>query len=247
MEVFGRDVYAEPLPERGATEIVHAAQIFNRMNQRIRAFVEERLQIIAAISHDLRTPLTQLRLMVEFTRQEDDRTRMISILDEMEKMFATTLAFARDSVSTESKQLLNLSGLLAVICSDMTDAGGLAHFEEADKLPYFCQPIAMKRAMTNLIDNSIKYGGSTNVSVTNTCEVLDIQIYDPGLGIPEAEWRNVLQPFHRLEPSRNRHTGGVGMGLAIANSVIHDHGGKIQFIQPATGGFIVKVILPVHK
>lgn len=244
-EVFGRDVYAAPLPEQGATEIVHAARIFNRMNRRIREFVEEQLQIIAAISHDLRTPLTQLRLMAEFTRTEEERTRMLSILDEMEKMFSATLSFARDSVSNEPKQRLNLSSLLAAICSDMADAGAAVQFAEHDKLPYFCRPIALKRALINLIDNAIQYGGRADVSITTTPDSIEIQIHDPGSGIPEEEWEHVMLPFRRLEPSRNRHTGGVGMGLAIANSVIHDHGGEIRFIHPSAGGFVVKVILPL--
>ncbi|MBF0459835.1 MAG: ATP-binding protein [Magnetococcales bacterium] len=246
-EVFGQDVYAKPLPEEGATEIVHAARIFNRMNQRIRAFVEEQLQMIAAISHDLRTPLTQLRLMAEFSTSAEERMRMIAILDEMEKMFTATLSFARDSAATEPKQSLNLSGLLAAICSDMVDAGALVQFDEGDKLPYFCRPMAMKRAMVNLIDNAIQYGGRADVRITSTPDRVDIQIQDPGAGIPEAEWDNVMRPFRRLEPSRNRHTGGVGMGLAIAHSVIHDHGGEIRFVLPAAGGFLVKVVLPLHK
>ncbi|MBF0212758.1 MAG: hypothetical protein HQM00_04230 [Magnetococcales bacterium] len=243
-EVFGRDVYAAPLPEQGATEIIHAARIFNRMNRRIREFVEERLQIIAAISHDLRTPLTQLRLMAEFTRTDEERSRMLSILDEMEKMFSATLSFARDSVSGEPKQRLNLSSLLAAICNDLADAGAAVQFEEQDKLPYFCRPAALKRALINLIDNAIQYGGRADVHLLTTPDAIEIRIFDPGSGIPESEWEHVLLPFRRLEPSRNRHTGGVGMGLAIANSVIRDHGGVIRFVHPAAGGFTVSVILP---
>ena len=243
--IFGEDIYAPPLPEQGATEIVHAAQIFNRMNRRIKAFVEEQLQVIAAISHDLRTPLTQLRLMTEFSKTEEDRRRMISTLDEMEKMFAATLSFARDSVSNEPKQRLNLSGLLFAICSDMADAGMAVQCEEHEKLPYTCRPTAIKRALINLIDNAIQYGGRADVGIIRTQTSITISIFDPGLGIPTAEWENVMKPFRRLEPSRNLHTGGVGMGLAISHSVIRDHGGKIQFIHPPTGGFIVTVVLPL--
>ncbi|MEO5334087.1 MAG: ATP-binding protein [Magnetococcus sp. YQC-5] len=246
-EVFGQDVYADPLPEQGATEIVHAARVFNRMNRRIRKFVEEQLQLIAAISHDLRTPLTQLRLMAEFTRTAEDRTRMMSILDEMEKMFSATLFFARDSVAGEPKQWLNLSGLLAAICSDKADTGAQVHFEESDKRPYFCRPVAMKRALINLIDNAIQYGGRADVSITTTSDQFDIQIRDTGLGIPETEWENIIKPFRRLEYAPDRHTGGVGMGLAIAHSVIHDHGGEIRFHLPSEGGFVVQVILPQQK
>lgn len=245
-ERFGQDLYAAPLPEQGATEIVDAARIFNQMHQRIRAIVEEQLQMVAAISHDLRTPITQLRLMAEFTKTEEDRARMLSILDEMEKMFTATLSFTRDTLSSEPKQRLNLSSLLTAICNDMIDAGAMVQCEEMEKQLYFCRPVAIKRALINLIENALQYGGRAEVSMITRPDGLNIQIYDPGPGIPEGEWQNVMQPFHRLEPSRNPHTGGVGMGLAIAHAVIHDHGGTIQFAHVPTGGFVVHVILPLH-
>ena len=246
-EPFGQDLYAEPLPEQGATEIVRAVQIFNRMNRRIRGFVDEQLQIISAISQDSRTPLTQLRLMAESTKTAEERRHMLNILDEMEKMSAATLSFARNSVSIEPKHRLNLSGLLVAICRDMADAGALIHSDEMATLPYFCQPVAMKRALINLIDNAVQYGGCAEVDLTTTHNAIIIQIWDPGVGIPEPEWKNVTQPFYRLEPARHRHPSGVGMGLAIAHSVLHDHEGKIQFNRPAAGGFIVQVRLPSQQ
>ncbi|MBF0613988.1 MAG: hypothetical protein HQL92_02405 [Magnetococcales bacterium] len=246
-ERFGQDVYAAPLPEQGVTEFIHAARIFNRMNRRIREFVEERLQIIAAISHDLRTPLTQLRLLAEFIPTGEEKRRMLAILDEMEKMTGATLSFAHDSVSTEPKQWLNLSSLLAAICNDLADAGAAVFCEEAEKRPYFCRPVAMKRALVNLIGNAVQYGGRADVTLTITTETVVIRIHDPGPGIPGEEWENVMKPFRRLEPSRNRHTGGAGMGLAIAHSVIRDHGGEIRFSHPATGGFTVAVVLPMSR
>ncbi|MBF0583114.1 MAG: hypothetical protein HQL80_02625 [Magnetococcales bacterium] len=243
-ELFGQDLYAAPLPETGATEIRHAAQIFNRMNRQIRGFVENQLQVIAAISHDLRTPITQLRLLAEFTKTPEDRGRMLSVLDEMEKMFVATLSFTRDTLANEPKERLNLSSLLAAICNDLAETGAMVQCDEMEKQPYFCRPVAIKRALINLIENAVQYGGRAEVRLTSRPDRLQIEIVDPGAGIPVTEWDNVMRPFHRLEASRNRHTGGVGMGLAIASTVIHDHGGTLQFAHRPTGGFVVRVILP---
>lgn len=244
-DTLGQDVYADLLPEQGAVETVTVARAFNRMNRKIREFVEERLRMIAAISHDLRTPLTKLKLMAEFVGDETMRSRMVATLDEMESMLSATLSFARDASTVEPKQRVNLSGLLSAICEDMVDAGQPATFEESDKQPCHCRPLAMKRALTNLIHNAVKYGGSAQVSLLREDEQLVVVIRDPGSGIPESEWGNVFKPFFRLEPSRSPDTGGVGLGLAIAASVIRDHDGLIHFAHLPKGGFVVRVELPV--
>ncbi|MBF0611397.1 MAG: HAMP domain-containing protein [Magnetococcales bacterium] len=242
---FGHDVYAAPLPEEGAREIVTVARAFNRMNRRIRDFVEERLRMVAAISHDLRTPLTKLKLMTEFVGDESTRQRMSTTLDEMESMLTATLTFARETVQQESKQRVNLSSLLSSICEDMADMGLTVTCQEADKLPCHCRPLAMKRAFTNLIHNAVKYGGAAHVSLQPQGSRCLVTIHDPGQGIPPHEWENVFKPFLRLEPSRSPDTGGVGLGLSIAASVIRDHEGKIHFSHPAEGGFEVRVELPL--
>ncbi|MBF0440153.1 MAG: HAMP domain-containing protein [Magnetococcales bacterium] len=247
-DAFGLDVYAAPLPETGADEIVTMARAFNRMNRRIREFVEERLRMIAAISHDLRTPLTQMKLMAEFVDNESTRERMIFILDEMEAMLASTLALAQDATFVEPKQRVNLSGLLSSICADLNDTGLLTTFDENQKKePYLCRPLAMKRALTNLIHNAVKFGGCAHVSLLRMdSSWLVIVILDQGAGIPESEWENVFKPFLRLEPSRSTETGGVGLGLSIAASVIRDHGGMIRFSHPPDGGFAARVELPAE-
>lgn len=241
---FGRDVYTAPLPEQGATEIIAVARAFNRMNQRIRDFVEDRLRMIAAISHDLRTPLTKLKLMAEFVGDDDLRGRLVATMDEMEAMLTATLTFARDTVTVEPKQKVNLSSLLSSICQDLSDAGMTATFEEMDKQPCHCRPLAMKRALNNLIHNAVKYGGSAQVSLVRAGEKYLVTIRDPGPGIPESAWEDVFKPFFRLDPSRNTDTGGVGLGLSIAVSVIRDHNGAIRFSHPPAGGFITQVELP---
>ncbi|MEO5378988.1 MAG: ATP-binding protein [Magnetococcus sp. DMHC-6] len=253
-ERFGQDLYAPPLPEEGATEIVQAAQVFNRMNRRIRGFVEERLQMIAAISHDLRTPLTKLRLLIEFIRDEEGRQRMLAILTEMEGYLFATLSFARDAVEIEPKQSMNISGLLTSICTDLVDTGHPVFCDEIPKYPYFCRPLAMKRALTNLIENALKHsqpqvGGVENVLVSMTVgqDYIFMDIQDPGPGIPESEWQNVLKPFYRLTHLENSCASGAGLGLAITASVVHDHGGEIRFSHLPEGRFMTRVALPLDR
>ncbi|HIJ86035.1 MAG TPA: HAMP domain-containing protein, partial [Magnetococcales bacterium] len=241
----GRDVYSAPLREKGPTEVIAVARAFNRMNRRIREFVEDRLYIIAAISHDLRTPLTKLKLMAEFVGDENTRERMVVTLDEMESMLATTLNFARDAITVESKQQVNLSGLLGAICADMNDAGQPVDFEDTDKMPCLCRPLTLKRTLTNLIHNAVTYGGCAHVSLKREKDRFIITIRDSGPGIPENEWDNVFKPFLRLDPSRSTDTGGVGLGLSIAASAIRDHNGTIRFAYPPDGGFATQVELPV--
>ncbi|MBF0137277.1 MAG: ATP-binding protein [Magnetococcus sp. DMHC-1] len=241
---FGQDVHAAPLPEQGATEIVSVTRAFNRMQQKIHEFVTERLRMIAAISHDLRTPLTKLKLMAEFVGDAHTRSRMVATLNEMESMLAATLSFARDAVAVEPKQKINLGSLLVTITEDMADIGLAATCATTEKQPCLCRPLAMKRAFTNLIHNAVKYGGSAHISLTAGTDRLVIDIHDPGPGIPPDAWDHVCKPFVRLEPSRSPQTGGVGLGLAIASSVIRDHGGSIRFEHPPAGGFITRVELP---
>ncbi|MBF0308507.1 MAG: HAMP domain-containing protein [Magnetococcales bacterium] len=241
---MGRDIHTPPLEEKGAREVVSVARAFNRMNRNIRDFVAERLRLLAAISHDLRTPLTKLKLMAEFVGDETLRGRMVATLDEMEVMLSATLSMARDAARAEAKQKVNLSGLLQAICEDLQDAGHTVSWRETEKRPCHCRPLAMKRALTNLIHNAVIYGGSARVCLERRGEQLLIDIRDPGAGIPESEWENVFKPFLRLEPSRSPDTGGVGLGLSIAASILKDHDGTIQFAHPPEGGFLTRVVLP---
>ncbi|MBF0627297.1 MAG: HAMP domain-containing protein [Magnetococcales bacterium] len=245
---FGQDLHAPPLPEEGAMELITVARAFNRMNRRIREFVEERLRMIAAISHDLRTPLTRLKLMAEFVGDEATRGRMVATLDEMEAMLAVTLTMAREANSPEPKQQVNLSGLLSSICADLTDAGLFATCDESARHLFSCRPLAMKRALTNLIHNAVKFGGAAQVSLQREAERLLITIRDSGPGIPEREWENVFKPFLRLESMGGAEAdgvglGGVGLGLSIASSVIREHDGVIRFFYPPEGGFATRVEL----
>ncbi|MEO5348362.1 MAG: ATP-binding protein [Magnetococcus sp. YQC-3] len=242
-ETFGRDIYAAPLPEEGAVETRKVARAFNAMKCSIREFVEERTRMIAAISHDLRTPLTQLRLRLEFFHPGEDREKMVASVDEMDAMLSATLDFSKNAAEeVEARRRVNLTGLLATICDDLQDQGMAITRNEWDRLPYDCRPLAMKRALTNLIVNAARHGERARVDLHagDGCVVVDV--YDPGEGIPESEWENVFKPFYRLDAARSR--PGAGLGLSVARSVIRDHGGQIVFHRPEEGGFIVRVVLP---
>ncbi|MBF0296574.1 MAG: HAMP domain-containing protein [Magnetococcales bacterium] len=242
-ETFGRDLYAAPLPEEGTLETRKVARAFNAMNASIREFVEQRTRMIAAISHDLRTPLTQLRLRLEFIQPQEDRSRMAAIMDEMDAMLTATLAFSRDAAAdTEARRRVNLAGLLATICDDLQDLGMEVSRQDWARLPYECRPSAMKRALTNILLNAVRHGGAAWVDLEAGNGQVLIEIRDPGDGIPAEEWENVFKPFYRLDAAATRQ--GAGLGLSVARSVIRDHGGEIAFQRPQDGGFVVRVMLP---
>lgn len=242
-ETFGRDIYATPLPEEGAVETRKMARAFNTMNRSIREFIEERTRMIAAISHDLRTPLTQLRLRLEFIHPEEERDKMVATVDEMDAMLSATLDFSKDTAEeVEARRRVNLTGLLATICDDLQDQGMDVTRNEWERLPYDCRPLAMKRALTNLIINAVRHGSAARVDLETTDGRVVIVVCDMGEGIPEKEWKNVFKPFYRLDAARSR--PGSGLGLSVAHGVIHDHGGDIAFHRPAEGGFVVRVTLP---
>ncbi|MEO5341593.1 MAG: ATP-binding protein [Magnetococcus sp. MYC-9] len=242
-EGFGRDIYAAPLPEEGAVESRKVARAFNTMHRSIREFVEERTRMIAAISHDLRTPLTQLRLRLEFIQPEEERNGMVAIVDEMEAMLSATLAFAKDAADdVEARRWVNLSGLLATICDDLQDQGLDITRNAWDRLPCNLRPMAMKRALSNLVINAVRHGGAARVDLQAAQGWVVIQIGDPGEGIPDHEQENVFKPFYRLDAARSR--PGAGLGLSVARAVLRDHGGDVAFHRPAEGGFVARVVLP---
>ncbi|MEI6557611.1 MAG: ATP-binding protein [Rhodospirillaceae bacterium] len=246
-ERFGRDVGAPPLPETGPDEVRMVARAFNAMQRQLRSFVEDRTRMLAAISHDLRTPITLLRLRTEFIADPEEQARMRATLDEMEAMIAATLSFAREDAAREARQTVDLVGLLSSICYDMADAGLPVSFEPepAGRRPFECRRSALKRALTNLIDNAVTYGHAARIALTAGGASLIVTIDDDGPGIPEAEQEAVFSPFYRLEPSRNSATGGVGLGLSVVRTVIQAHGGTIGFTNRPEGGLTATVTLPL--
>ena len=242
---LGRDVAAEPLVEAGTIEMQRAARAFNRMQERLRRLVESRTQMLAALSHDLRTPLTLLRLRAEEVADADERDKMLGTIGEMDEMIGATLAFARDEVRAEPRRRVDVAALLASVVDDMADAGLPVTMVPAAPLIQDCQPAALKRALANLLDNAVKYGKRARAAIAAAGNAVEIAIDDDGPGIPDAELPRVFQPFYRVEDSRNRNTGGTGLGLAIAQSIVQAHGGELTLANRAGGGLRACIKLPV--
>jgi signal transduction histidine kinase len=250
-ERLGRDVVnAPPLPEDGPSEIATAAAAFNTMAARIRRFVEDRTFLITAIGHDLRTPITRLKLRAEYMEDDEQRTKMLADLDEMEAMVAATLAFGRDITTTEPVIRIDLAILLRTILDEAADGdpehGDALCFTGPDHLTVNARPLSLKRALTNLIGNALKYGDAARISLRRPGrDQVQIDIEDSGPGIPAELMDSVFEPFRRLETSRNRETGGSGLGLSIARNIIRAHGGDILLQNLAAGGLRATVTLPV--
>jgi signal transduction histidine kinase len=249
-ERLGRDVANAPdLPETGPSEIVTAAIAFNTMASRIRRFVEDRTFLITAIGHDLRTPITRLKLRAEYMEDEEQRTKMLADLDEMEAMVAATLAFGRDVATSEAVARIDLVSLLRTILDEAADgapdqADALA-YEGPDHLPVLARPLSLKRAVMNLVANALKYGDAARIKLQCNAQTVQIDIDDNGPGIPTEDAETVFEPFRRLETSRNRETGGSGLGLSIARNIMRAHGGDILLRNLPGGGLRASLTLPV--
>jgi signal transduction histidine kinase len=241
---LGRDVAAPPLAEGGPREVRHAVAAFNEMQGRIRRFVEDRTRLLAAISHDLRSPITRLRLRTELLAEGEPRQRMLADLDEMEAMVASTLDFARVEAADEPNQSIDLAATLQTICDNASDMGLPSAYAWEGRLVCACRPVALKRALANLVENGARYGGQADVSTLCRNGAIVVIIEDAGPGIAAAEMEKVFAPFYRLEGSRNRRTGGVGLGMTVARTIIRAHGGDISLENRPEGGLRVIVILP---
>jgi len=242
---LGRDVAAEPLTETGTVEMQRAARAFNRMQERLRRLIESRTQMLAALSHDLRTPLTLLRLRTEEIADAGERDKMLATIGEMDEMIGSTLAFARDEVHAEPRRKVDIAALLESVVDDMADAGMPVTMTPAMPLIHDCQPGALKRALTNLLDNAVKYGRRAKAAIATVGTTIEITIDDDGPGIPEAELAKVFQPFYRVENSRSRDTGGTGLGLAIAQAIVQAQGGELTLANRPGGGLRAAIKLPL--
>jgi len=242
---LGHDVTAAPLIEAGTIEMQNAARAFNRMQERLRRLIENRTLILAALSHDLRTPLTLLRLRAEELADANERDKMLATIGEMDEMIGSSLAFARDEVRAEPRRRVDIAALLASVVNDMADAGLPVTMQPRTPLIGDCQPGALKRAITNLLDNAVKYGKRAKAAINTAGNAIEITIDDDGPGIPEVELPRVFQPFYRVEDSRSRDTGGSGLGLAITQSIVQAHGGELILANREGGGLRACIKLPV--
>lgn len=244
VERLGRGEEVAPLRESGPKDIRQTAAAFNRMQSRLRRFIDDRTRMLAALGHDLRTPITALRLRAEFVTDAAMREKLLVTLDEMQAMAETALAFARDDSAGEPTRTIDLTALLESLCEDLADLGCDIGFVDGQRIPYRCRPEALRRAVRNLIQNAIRYGERARVTLRRGGDAIEIVVDDDGPGIPEADFERVFQPFVRLESSRNRTTGGVGLGLSIARTVARDHGGDVTLANRPGGGLRATIVLP---
>jgi signal transduction histidine kinase len=243
-ERLGVDLTAPPLAVRGPQELRTTIMAFNRMQDRLRRFLEDRTQMLAAISHDLRAPLARLRLRAELVTDGEQQRRMFDDLDVMNAMIDSALAFARDDSRQEPRRLVDLGVLVGDICEDVADAGGTAAYLGPRGVEVSCRPTLVGRAVANLIDNAIKYGCAARVRIDRDGDRVVIAVDDDGPGIPVEEQQKVFAPFYRLEAARDPGKAGVGLGLSIARTVAREHGGDVMLKNRDNGGLSALIELP---
>ncbi|MBC7799589.1 MAG: HAMP domain-containing protein, partial [Gemmatimonadaceae bacterium] len=242
---LGRGERVDSLPESGPEETRRTVRAFNLMHERLDRFVRDRMTMLAAMAHDLRTPITTLRLRAEFIDDEEMRTKTIATLDEMQAMAEATLAFAQVDAAGEPTRATDIAALVESVVEDLAaQALDVTLAGQADRLVLPCRPLALRRALINVVENANRYGGAARVSVARDDRSVRICVDDRGPGIAEAELERVFEPFVRLEHSRNRETGGAGLGLAIARSVVRAHGGNLWLENRSEGGLRATIALP---
>ncbi len=243
-ERLGRDPKAPPLEVSGSREVAAATEAFNRMQERLRRYVEDRTAMVGAIAHDLRTPLTRLRFRIE-AAPDDVRAKLAAEIDQMDAMISATLAFVRDTTRAGPREKLELSSLVESILDEAAETGSDATALPSDRLVVEGDPVALRRLIGNLVENALKYGQRVRgrVFVEEGCAVIEIE--DDGPGVPAQEIERLFEPFYRGEPSRSRETGGAGLGLAVVRSIARGHGGDVTLHNRAGGGLTARVSLPL--
>lgn len=241
---LGEDINRPPLDEQGPLEVSRAARAFNTMQQKLVKFISDRTRIFTAMSHDLKTPITRLRLRSEMLDDEELRAKFASDLQEMEVMVGAALDFMRGLDHQEPARPIDVMALLESLQADARETGGDVRIEGAAQAPYHGHAQALKRCLSNLIDNAVKYGKSATISVEDSAGQLRICVSDEGPGIPEPELERVFDPFYRLEGSRSRSTGGTGLGLTIARNIARAHGGELVLHNRPAGGLEAALTLP---
>lgn len=241
---FGADQRAPPIPLAGPVELRKTIEAFNAMQERIGRFVEDRTAMLAAISHDLRTPLTRMRLRAELIDDPVQQRKLFRDVDEMQGMIDAALSFFRDDFAQEPATPFDLPELLKSIVDDYGDQGEAVDYEGPDHASHTGRPHALRRVFANLVDNAIKYGTPPSITLRMTAGEAEVTVRDRGQGIVEEKLEEVFQPFHRLESSRNRGTGGVGLGLTSARSIVRAHGGELTLRNHADSGLEALVVLP---
>lgn len=245
-DTLGPDLKAARLPEDGPTEVAHAARAFNAMQERIGMYVTDRIQILAAISHDLQTPITRMRLRLDLMDEGKEQDKMRQDLLQMETLVREGVEYARTLHGTaEEACRVDIDALLDTMVCDYADAGQQVRIQGKVGAPLLARPHALRRVIGNLIDNALKYAGAAEVSVAADKDgAVRFTVADRGPGIPPELLDTVFTPFYRLEASRNRDTGGTGLGLAIARQLTLAMDGELSLANRAGGGLEATLVLP---
>lgn len=241
---LGADINQAPLEEVGPLEVRRAAHAFNTMQKRLSLFISERTRLLAAMSHDLKTPITRLRLRTEMLDDEALRAKFVKDLDEMQSMVTQTLDFMRDASKVEAVQRVDLMALLESLQTDYQDTGNAVAIEGRITQPWRGRPQALKRCLTNLVDNAIRYGTHATLVLEDGTEQITVRVLDQGPGLPEDQLEKAFEPFFRAEASRSRETGGTGLGLGIARNIARAHGGELSLHNRPEGGLEARLTLP---
>jgi signal transduction histidine kinase len=247
-EDFSLNGAAAPLPERGPEEIRSVAKALNRMRERITTLIDDRTKMLAAISHDLRTPITRMRLRSEFIEDEVHRGRMMSDLDQMRSMLESVLSFLRNDRKLEPMTLTDIATTLQLVADQFADVGHKVTYEGPEHAMATVRPDDLTRSVTNLVENSVRFGAIATIRLISPSDTITIEVEDDGPGISDARKEVMLEPFVRGDDARNMDEAtGFGLGLSIARAIVLAHGGELSLHDRKPNGLIVRIQLPAHQ
>jgi signal transduction histidine kinase len=246
-DAFGRDIAIAPIEEEGPLEIRRAAHAFNLMQERITRSMQNRTQMLAAISHDLRTPLTRMRLQTDNEDKEIDRAKLLRDIELMQTMVASALTFLTSNASAEQKDRLDLGALLEMLCDEYAESGVAICYEGPAQIPFLCRPDGIQRVFSNLMENAIHFGKVIVVTATVGDESIRVDVADDGPGIPPDRLGDVIEPFVRLDHARRKRPGSVGLGLSIVDDIVRGHNGTLTLFNRRETGLIARVTLPIPE
>ncbi|MGF1549542.1 MAG: ATP-binding protein, partial [Sphingomonadaceae bacterium] len=242
---FGTGDAAEPVPVAGPADVRRLIEAHNQMRERVAAMLVEKDQMLGAIGHDLRTPLASLRIRAENALDEAESVKMAETIEEMNRILDDILALARLGRPGKPARRTDLAALADALVEDMAELGGTVRLADSPRVAAEVRPDLIRRALRNLIENAIKYGGGAEVGVRAESGEALIEVLDRGPGIPAERIAEMMEPFTRMEPSRSRMTGGAGLGLALARAIARDHGGELRLENRANGGLAATIVLPL--
>lgn len=243
-EALGKNINSPPLDTQGPVEVRRAAEAFNRMQSRLVEMLAERSRFLAAVSHDLRSPITRLRLRTEMLADESQREKFRSELADMEAMIDDTLTFMQSGEPEGIRSTVDVNSLVMVLAQNMRETGATVTVTGKAAAPLSCFRLSLQRCIQNIVENAVRYGGRADIAISDSDKALEIIVTDDGPGIPEAEIAQVFEPFYRLEHSRSSVTGGFGLGLSIANAIAAAHGGFVQITNRNEGGIKARIFIP---